>query len=69
MKQRVVTGEPTSLDPQTKISRQAVTIVLGTKAEVEDHDLHHQDATTTHGREKAEDPNPRDTHTTMTMMK
>jgi hypothetical protein len=62
-------GEPTSLDPRTKTSRQAVTIVLGTKAEVEDHNLHHQDATTTHSMEEAEDPNPRDMHTTMTTMK
>jgi hypothetical protein len=68
-KHRVVTGEPTSLDPRTKTSRHAVTIVLDTGAEVKDHDLHHQGATTAHGREEAEDPNPRDTHTTTTTMK
>jgi hypothetical protein len=69
MKHCVITGEPTNLDPRTKTSHHATTIVLGTGIEVEDRDLDHQGATTAHGREEAEDPNPRDMHTIMTTMK
>jgi hypothetical protein len=61
--------EPTGLDPHIETSHHAITIVLGTKAEVNVHDLLHQGTTTAHGREEAEDPNPQDTHTTTTMMK
>jgi hypothetical protein len=68
-KHRVIMEDPRGLDPHIKTSRHVVTIVLGTEAEVNVHDLHHQGTTTTHSKEKAEDPNPRDTHTTMTMMK
>jgi hypothetical protein len=58
MKHRVVMREPTSVDPQTKTSHHAVTIVFGIEAEVKDRDLHHQGTTTSHGREEARDPNP-----------
>jgi hypothetical protein len=59
----VVIEEPTGLNPHIKTSRHTSTIVLGTKAEVDVHDLHHQGTITAHVRVGAEDPNPRDTHT------
>jgi hypothetical protein len=65
MKHHVVTREPVSLDPRSKISHHASTIVLGTKAEVEDHDLCHQGATTVHDMKEADNPNIQGTHTIM----
>jgi hypothetical protein len=44
-------------------------MVFTTEVEFEDRDLHHQGATTAHGREEAGDPNLQDTQTTMMMMK
>jgi hypothetical protein len=61
--------EPIGLDPHIKTSHHAVTTVLGTEAKVDVHDLRHQGTTIAHGREEAEDPNHRDTHTTTTMTK
>jgi hypothetical protein len=63
MKRCVVMREPASLDHRTKISHHVITIVLGTEAEVEDHDLHHQGATTVHDMKEADDPNLQGTHT------
>jgi hypothetical protein len=57
-KHRVVTEEPTGLNPHIKTSCHTVTIVLGTKAEVDIHDLHHQCTITAHVRVGAEDPKP-----------
>jgi hypothetical protein len=57
--------ELTNLDPQTKISHHAITIVLGTKARVDDHALHHQSTITTHDMKETEDLNLQSTHTTM----
>jgi hypothetical protein len=61
--------ETASLDPRTKTSHHAITIVLGIEPEVEDHDLHHQGTTTARGREEPGDPNPQNMHTIMTTMK
>jgi hypothetical protein len=46
-----------------KYKSHTVTIVLGTEAEVENHDLHHQGATTVHDTKEADDPNLQGTHT------
>jgi serine acetyltransferase len=61
--------EPASLDPRTKISHHTNTIVLGTEAEVEDHDLHHQGTTIVHDTKEANDPNFQGTHMITRMMK
>jgi hypothetical protein len=58
-KHHVVMEEPTGLDPHIKTSRHTITIVLGTEAEVDIHDLHHQGTITAHVREEAEDPIPK----------
>jgi hypothetical protein len=69
MKHRVITEEPTGLDPRIEISRHVVTIVLGKEAKVDIQDLRHKGITTAHSREEAGDPNHQDTHTITKTMK
>jgi hypothetical protein len=61
--------EHTNLDPQTRRDNNTITIVLGTEAEVDNHDLHRQGTTIAHDSEEAEDPNLQGTHTTTTTKK
>jgi hypothetical protein len=61
--------EHTNLNAQTRKDNHTITRVLGTEAEVDDHDLHRQGTTIDHDSEKAEDPNLQGTHTTTTMKK
>jgi hypothetical protein len=60
-KNNVATREPANPSHLTKTDHRAITTVLGTEAEVNDPNLHHQGTTISHGTEEADDPNPRGT--------
>jgi hypothetical protein len=62
--------EPKNLDPRMPKNHHAITIVLGTEAEVDDLDRHHHNITIAQDtEEKANDLDLHDTHTTTKTMK